>query len=75
MLPDEHALYFDIGDHEACADALARVLRDPGDTANRCARAYERAQLFTSDRYAAQMNEFIETAVAVHPRHPVGSTV
>jgi glycosyltransferase involved in cell wall biosynthesis len=75
LLEEEHALYFEIGDHDGCADALARVLNDPADTEKRCARAYERAQLFTFDRYTAQMNEFIETAVRVHRENPVGSTV
>jgi glycosyltransferase involved in cell wall biosynthesis len=62
LLEEEHALYFPIADHDACADCLARVLGDPADAEARAARAFERAQLFTFDRYMAQMNEFVETA-------------
>jgi glycosyltransferase involved in cell wall biosynthesis len=64
LLEEEHALYFPIGDHDACADALARLLKDPAETEARAARAFERAQSFTFDHYMAQMNEFVDAAVA-----------
>jgi glycosyltransferase involved in cell wall biosynthesis len=76
LLEDEHALYFPIGDHDACADALARVLEQKEETAARAERAFERAQAFTFDRYMAQMNEFVERAAAARqprsaqPRSP-----
>lgn len=68
LLEDEHALYFPIGDHDACADALAHVLEQSADTAARTERAFERAQAFTFDHYMAQMNEFVEAAAAKQPR-------
>jgi glycosyltransferase involved in cell wall biosynthesis len=64
LLEEEHALYFPIRDADSCADALARVLSDPEGTSNRTARAFERAKQFTFDHYMAQMNEFVEAAVA-----------
>lgn len=70
LLEDEHALYFPIGDHDACADALARVLEQKEETAARAERAFERAQAFTFDRYMAQMNEFVERAAAVKQPRP-----
>jgi glycosyltransferase involved in cell wall biosynthesis len=71
LLEEEHALYFPIGDHDACAAQLARVLRDPADADARAARALERAQSFTFDHYMEQMNEFVEAAVAAAtPRRP-----
>lgn len=63
LLEEEHALYFDIGDHEGCAAALARVLENPEEARARSARAFERAQSFTFDHYMAQMNEFVEAAL------------
>lgn len=70
LLEHEHALYFPIGDHDACADALARVLEQKEETAARAERAFERAQAFTFDRYMAQMNEFVERAAAVKQPRP-----
>ena len=63
LLEEEHALYFPIGDADSCADALARVLSDPGGTSNRTAKAFERAKQFTFDNYMAQMDEFVAAAV------------
>src|SRR5919197_3935306 len=65
---NEHALYFPIGDADACADALARVLIDSAETEARTARAFERAQQFNFENYMAQMNDFISAAVAEHTR-------
>jgi len=67
LLEEEHALYFPIGDHDSCADALARVLANPEETNARVARAFDRAQSFTFDHYMEQMNEFVDAA-ATQPR-------
>lgn len=74
LLEDEHALYFPIGDHDACADQLARVLGEPAETAARAGRAFERAQLFTFDRYMTQMHEFVDAAGQHQPAGAVGAT-
>jgi glycosyltransferase involved in cell wall biosynthesis len=66
LLEDEHALYFPIGDADACADALARVILEVPETEARTARAFERATEFSFDNYMAQMDEFIASAVAAH---------
>jgi glycosyltransferase involved in cell wall biosynthesis len=66
LLEDQHALYFPIGDADACADALARVFREGAETEARTKRAFERATEFNFDNYMAQMDEFIAAAVAAH---------
>ena len=66
LLEEEHALYFPIGDADACADALARVLTEGRKTRARTKRAFERAREFSFDNYMAQMDEFISAAVAAH---------
>jgi glycosyltransferase involved in cell wall biosynthesis len=82
---EEHALYFPIGDAEACAAALARVLTDTAQTEARTARAFERARQFNFDNYMAQIEEFLSAALNehgrrgqpdrhAHLRRPVGST-
>jgi glycosyltransferase involved in cell wall biosynthesis len=68
LLEEEHALYFPIGDAEACADALFRVLTQEAETAERTKRAFARAQEFDFTRYMALTEEFIAAAVAEHPR-------
>jgi glycosyltransferase involved in cell wall biosynthesis len=67
---DEHALFFPIGDAAACADALARVLLEREETAARVARAYERATTFTPAGYSAELEDFLEAAVAAHSPAP-----
>lgn len=66
LLEDQHALYFPIGDADACADALARVIVEGPETEARTKRAFERATEFNFDNYMAQMDEFIAAAVAAH---------
>ena len=68
LLDEEHALYFPIGDAAACADALARVLREGAETEARTARAFERASQFSFDNYMAQIDEFLAAAVSEHSR-------
>jgi glycosyltransferase involved in cell wall biosynthesis len=75
LLPEEHAIYFEIGDAEAAADALASVLRDPGRTAERVARASERARDFTFDGYMARTLEFLEATIEGYKRGMPGSPV
>jgi hypothetical protein len=65
---NEHALYFPIGDADACADALARVLTDNAETEARTARAFGRAQQFNFENYMTQMSDFISAAVTEHTR-------
>jgi glycogen synthase len=65
---NEHALYFPIADADACADALARVLNEPVQSAERAARAFERAGEFSFGSYMAQMEEFLAAAVHAHAR-------
>jgi glycogen(starch) synthase len=65
---EEHALYFPIGDADACADALARVLTDVAETEARTARAFERARQFSFDNYMAQIDEFLSATVTAHAR-------
>jgi glycosyltransferase involved in cell wall biosynthesis len=65
---EEHALYFPIGDADACADALARVLTDTGETEARTARALERARQFSFDTYMAQIDAFLSAVVQEHGR-------
>ncbi|HET8672402.1 MAG TPA: glycosyltransferase family 4 protein [Thermoleophilaceae bacterium] len=67
---EEHALYFDIDDHRGAARALARVLGDPRDAAERATRAFERAREFTFDRYMERMHEFVDAAVRAHRKDP-----
>lgn len=64
LLPDEHALYFPIGDADACADALASVLSEPAATAERVARSLERAREFTFDGYMTRTREFLDATLA-----------
>lgn len=63
LLEEEHASYFPIGDADACADALFRVLTEQAETAERTQRAFERAREFDFTRYMAQIEEFIAAAV------------
>lgn len=70
LLEEEHALYFPIGDHDACAAQLARVLRDPAGAEARAARAFQRVQSFTFDRYMEQMDEFVQAAAMPRPPRP-----
>ena len=59
---EEHALFFSIGDDLAAAAAIARVLSCPEETTARVARAYERASVFSIDRFRAQSEAFVDAA-------------
>lgn len=60
----EHALLCPPGDARAFADALARTLSDPSETAARCERAFARAQELRYGPYLAHMDAFLDDAVA-----------
>lgn len=60
----EHALLCPPGDARAFADALARTLSDPDETAARCERAFARAQELRYGPYLAHMDAFLDDAVA-----------
>ena len=63
MKDSEHALLFPRGDATAAAAALARVLREPDETAARVARAYDRAQSFRLAPYLEAQERFVLDAV------------
>ena len=58
----EHALLFEPGDVEACAAALASVLRDPKASAARARRAHVRMQELSVARYREESERFIVEA-------------
>jgi glycosyltransferase involved in cell wall biosynthesis len=60
----EHALLCPPGDAGAFADAFARTLSDPDETAARCERAFARAQELRYGPYLAHMDAFLDDAVA-----------
>lgn len=60
----EHALLFSPGDVDACAAALADVLRDGPQTAARVQRAHERFSELSLERYLAGTDAFLADAVA-----------
>ena len=59
---EEHALFFSPGDARAGADAIARVLSAPDETAARVARAFARAGEFSTERYLRESERFVECA-------------
>ena len=67
---EEHALLFPRGDAAAAAAALARVLREPEETAARTERAHERAQAFRLRPAAEAHERFLEDARAALSRAP-----
>jgi len=62
---EEHALLFAPGDAEACADALARTMRSPGETEARTRRAFDHARGFSAERFVAAEESLIGEAVDV----------
>lgn len=62
----EHALFFDIDDVEACADALAETIANPAETTARVERARAHAARFTHSSYHAATNEFLIQAIRAH---------
>jgi glycogen synthase len=61
---EEHALLFPRGDAAAAAAALARVIEDPRDSAERVARARERSQAFRLGPYLEEQERFVLDAHA-----------
>lgn len=61
----EHALLFPPGDHLAASAALARVITEQGETAERVARARDRALDFQLDPYLRAQADFVEEAYQV----------
>lgn len=62
----EHALFFDIDDAEACAAALAEIVREPGAAAARAERARAHAAAFTLPAYHAATDAFIDDTLRVY---------
>jgi D-inositol-3-phosphate glycosyltransferase len=63
LRPDVEALYFPIGDWEACAARLAEALRDSESTAKRVSRARARAREFSFEEFLRKIEEFLAAAV------------
>lgn len=61
---EKHALLFPAGDAAGAAAALARVLRDPDESAARAERAHTRAQDFRLGPYLDAQEAFVAEAVA-----------
>jgi glycogen synthase len=64
MAHEEHALLFARGDASGAAAALARILREPQQTAARVERAYEHAQLFRVGPYLDKQERFVLDALS-----------
>jgi glycosyltransferase involved in cell wall biosynthesis len=62
MHDEQHALLFGRADARLAADALARTLRERGQTDARVARAYERAQRFRLGPYLDEQERFVADA-------------
>ncbi len=60
----EHALLFDLGDAEGCADALAETLADRKATAARVERAFARGREFSLEGYMTATERFVDAAMA-----------
>ena len=65
LRPGTEALYFPIGDWEACADAWAAALADPVATTERAAHARARADALSFENYLNDMEAFIHAAATV----------
>lgn len=64
MHDEEHALLFPRGDANAAATALARTLGEPEQTAERVARALQRAQSFRRGPYLEEQERFVLDALS-----------
>jgi glycosyltransferase involved in cell wall biosynthesis len=64
MHDEQHALLFKRGDAVAATRALARVLREPEQTAARVQRALQRARTFGFEPYLAAQGQFVLDACA-----------
>jgi glycosyltransferase involved in cell wall biosynthesis len=58
----QEALFFPKGDVEACAEALARTLKNPAEAARRTDRAFVRAQAFGWTGYVDRVDAFLVEA-------------
>ena len=63
MADEQHALLFERADAAGAARALARVLREPEQTAARVQRAHEHAQLFRLGPYLDAQERFVSDAL------------
>jgi glycosyltransferase involved in cell wall biosynthesis len=66
----EHALLFSPGNAQECADALARVFRDPVEAEQRARRALERGQELSFDTYASACESLLGDTVAAFGNRP-----
>jgi glycosyltransferase involved in cell wall biosynthesis len=64
MADEQHALLFARADAAGAARALARVLREPEQTAARVQRAYEHAQQFRLGPYLDAQERFVDDSLA-----------
>jgi glycosyltransferase involved in cell wall biosynthesis len=60
---EEHALFFDPGDAQKCAEAVIATLSTPSETEARVARAYAYAITRTPVAYGEQMTHFVQDAL------------
>ena len=65
LLDGEHALLFAAGDAEACAAELTATLRDPAAARARAERAFQHAEQFSVERFAAAEEAFLARAATV----------
>ncbi len=59
----EHALLFEIGDADGCADRLAETMRDHAATSARVERAFARAEELSFQPYIEAMDRFLDNSV------------
>lgn len=64
ILAEDQALFFPIGDADACADALATTIADPAGAAARAERAHGRALELSLDRYLDESERFVADTIA-----------
>jgi glycosyltransferase involved in cell wall biosynthesis len=62
--PEEHALYFGVGDAEGCAAAMAETLTHPQETLARVERAHIRGVELALPSYLQATERFLTNAVA-----------
>lgn len=61
---NEHALFFEMGNASACADALAETLTNRAETEARVERAFEHCRQFSYASYEKATRHFIHAAMA-----------
>jgi glycosyltransferase involved in cell wall biosynthesis len=62
--PEEHALYFGVGDADGCAAAMAETLTRPQETLARVERAHIRGEELALPSYLQATERFLTNAVA-----------